>query len=252
MDDAKLQLWRLVSDLSVEDAAILIAGGDPSDLDYESDSFGNEYSVKRTTGHSGFLAVFTSLTNAIRKGHIQAHLAFRAKSGGVDPVRSAMAPNGLRGETWVMSKSDLSRLRDSLEGDPFGDTPLDGADGIRLEVEPDWTRATIDVEDLKAWLRSRGFTTGFFFPSQDESAPDDFMNPDHEHFAPELALAVSAWRGLASEQKFPRGTKPAIESWIDANPNAWLGDGEVSAAAKERIATLVNWRKSGGAPTTGG
>jgi hypothetical protein len=36
---------------------------------------------------------------------------------------------------------------------------------------PDWHKTTIAVEDLRAWLRSRGFKTGFFFPVP-EAVPD--------------------------------------------------------------------------------
>lgn len=246
-DEMKLELWRLVSDLSVEDAAILIAGGDPSDFDWEDDTFGRQYSVKRTDGHHGYLATFTSLTNAIRKGHLPAKLAFRAGSAG--PYSGKLS-----GEIWLLSDGEVDVLRQQFENDPFADTPLDWAHGFQVQVEPDWTSTTIEVEALKAWLRSRGFTEGFFFPAN-ETSPEDpasFMDPSHEHFAPELALAVSAWRALASEQRFVRGPKSAIESWIERNPDAWKGDGELSISAKERISVLVNWKKNGGAPSTDG
>ncbi|WP_191569511.1 hypothetical protein [Paracoccus yeei] len=246
MDDTTLGLWRLVSDLTIEDAAILIAGGDPSEVDHEDDTFGMQHEVKRTTGHPGFLATFTSLKSAIRKGYLSAHLASRADDGGPYSTR-------LGADVWMLSRDEVSALRQRLTNDPFVDFHPDGAHDSQFRLEPDWTRTTVDVEDLKVWLRSRGFTTGFFFPPerQTESASDIFMDPTHEHFSAELALAVAAWRGLASEQRFPRGSKAAIEGWIAGNPDAWRGDGDLSTKAKERIVTLVNWRKSGGAPSTG-
>lgn len=104
-DGMTLGLWRLVSDLTIEDAAILVAGGDPSAVDWEQGSFGDQqYPVKRTDGHPGFLAVFTSLKTAIRKGYLRAELAYEADgSGGYS--------NRLSGETWVMSSFDLSQVR---------------------------------------------------------------------------------------------------------------------------------------------
>src|SRR5690606_10730689 len=147
MDEVNLNLWRLASDLTVEDAAILIAGGDPSAVDYEDDTFGRQQEVKRTVSHPGFLAVFTSLANAIRKGHLSASLATRADGGG--PLS-----NRLEGDIWILSHSEISKIRSTLENDPFINTPLDGADGIQIQVEPDWTRTTIEVERLKDWLRS--------------------------------------------------------------------------------------------------
>lgn len=246
MSDTTLELWRLASDLTVEDAAILIAGGDPSEVDYEDDTFGGQHEVKRTTGHPGFPATFTSLKIAIRKGYLPAHLASRTDDGGPYSTR-------IGADVWTLSSDEVSALRQRLTNDPFSDLAPDGAHDIQFRVEPDWTRTTVDVEDLKAWLRSRGFTTGFFFPSnrQTETAPDIFMDPTHEHFSAELALAVAAWRGLASEQRFPRGPKAAIEAWIAGNPDAWRGDGDLSTNAKDRVVTLVNWRKSGGALPTG-
>lgn len=244
MNDMKLELWRLASDLTVEDAAILIAGGDPSAVDYEEDSFNRQNEIKRTSGHPGFIPVFTALTNAIRKGHLSARLATRADGGG--PLS-----NRLSGDIWILSHREITHIRSTLENDPFDSTPLDGADGIQIQVEPDWTRTTVDVENLKAWLRSRGFTNGFFFPLAEETS-DSFMDPSHDHFAPELALAVSAWRALEGKSGFSRGSKAAISGWIEANPDAWRGEGDLSESAKERIVTVTNWRKTGGAPTTAG
>lgn len=247
-DEMTLALWRLVSDLTVEDAAILVAGGDPSAVDWEHNSFGDQqYPVKRTDGHPGFLAVFTSLKTAIRKGYLRAELAYEAdESGGYS--------NRISGRTWVMSSFDLSQIRTQVAESPFDDIVVPEGASLQITVEPDWKRSTIDVEDLKAWLRSRGHHTGFFFPPEEprDAGTESIVDPSHDHFAPELALAVSAWRALEHKSGFARGSKAAIEGWIDANPEAWLGGSDLSANAKDRIVTVVNWRKSGGAPSTGG
>lgn len=48
-EETDLRLWRLVKNVSVEDAAILIAGGDPSATDLEEPSWSIEsFKVKRT------------------------------------------------------------------------------------------------------------------------------------------------------------------------------------------------------------
>ncbi|MEZ5796503.1 MAG: hypothetical protein R3D63_02820 [Paracoccaceae bacterium] len=49
-DEMTLDLWRLATDLTVVDAAILIAGGIQVDVDHELDTFGIT-SPKRTDGH---------------------------------------------------------------------------------------------------------------------------------------------------------------------------------------------------------
>jgi hypothetical protein len=52
---------------------------------------------------------------------------------------------------------------------------------------PDWHQTTIAVEDLRAWLRSRGFKTGFFFPVP-EAGPD-YLSHFHPNYSPKLAAA---------------------------------------------------------------
>src|SRR5579862_4582811 len=44
------------------------------------------------------------------------------------------------------------------------------------EWEPDWDNATIRVDDLRTWLRSRGFKTGFFFPLPEGP---DYLSDSH-------------------------------------------------------------------------
>ena len=198
-----LNLWRLAADLSVEDAAILIAGGDPSNQDSEHEELLDQrVFFKRTTGHTGFTAAFTALKSAVQREQLKTLRQF---------------------------KSDM-----------------DEADGR----EPDWTKTMIDVDDLKNWLRGRGFTSGFFFPAAPAEI-SEFLDPNHDHFAPELALAVAVWNALSSQQRFPFGPKAAIKNWIAENPNAWNGKEPLSNAGMERIATLVNWQSIGGAPRTG-
>lgn len=196
--DDPLRLWRLSPFLTIEDAAILIAGGDPAVQDeIQAGSFPDSpyIQVKRTTKHPGFFAAMEALRLAVDHDDIQND--FRA--GGHSEVGQAV----------------------------------------------------VKVEDLKNWLRNRGVASGFFFP---EPPPDreDFNDQSHEHFSPELALAVAAWRALANTEKFRRGPKAAIEDWLEANPSEWQSEAELSVSARERIATLVNWKRTGGAPTTGG
>ncbi len=193
-----LHLWRLGPYLTIEDAAILIAGGDPSEVDEVQDGSYRDspyIEVKRTTNHPGFAAAKEVLRLAI--------------------------------------------IHDDIPND------------FRTGEYSDVAQAVVTAADLRIWLRSRGHTTGFFFP-EEPLVQEDFNDQSHEHFSPELALAVTAWRALAETQKFRRGPKAAVEDWIDANPKEWRGEAALSAAAKERIATLVNWKRGGGAPPTGG
>lgn len=245
-EQQKLQLWRLVADLSVVDAAILIAGGDPSAVDREEIFNGNLVDVKRTTGHDGFQAAFAALTRAIRKGDLPAFFTARDEMSGVVSDR---LPN----ENWILSATEVARFREIASNDPFRNLRLNKENNDGVEFEPDWSRTTIDAEELKAWLRSCGFASGFFFPPEQEheAAPDDFMDPAHERYSPHLALAVSAWRGLEGA-KLNRGVKNAIDQWITSNPDAWKSSTPLSKNSKDEIIKVVNWRKEGGPPKTGG
>src|SRR3954471_16862425 len=54
--------------------------------------------------------------------------------------------------------------------------------------EPDWAKTTVTRDHLVAWLKTRGFTRGFFFPAA--SNVPDYLDPNHPNYAPKLAAAV--------------------------------------------------------------
>ena len=109
----------------------------------------------------------------------------------------------------------------------------------------------VSAEWLKELLSSKGFTTGFFFPSS-TSPLEAFMDPNHDHFSPELALAVTVWRAFEGTSVTKRSPRQAVIAWLEDNPDAWRGDDLIKNEAVERVATLVNWAKKGGAPKSGG
>lgn len=82
-----------------------------------------------------------------------------------------------------------------------------------------------------------------------ETPPDlleiqKLLDGSHEHQAEELALAVKAWLGVSKLysqdlQSAPSPNKEAA-AWLDDNaPN-------IGPTKRDRIATVVNWNKSGG------
>lgn len=236
-DDDPLFLWRLAEEHSVVDAAILIAGGDPSVMDAIPNHFDQWEYEQRTTGHPGFAPAFSALKGAIHKGSLAASLRYK-----VDGVSHP----GFDQDQWFVSGADLAKCLD--DDDPFAERPLAGT--LKIEREPDWSKSTVDAEDLRAWLKSRGFSNGFFLRDNSASS-DDFMDSDHDHFAPELALAVKAWRALSSTQKNRGGVIATIEKWIDDHPEEWGPLNCAGTDPKKRIATVANWNKVGGASRTG-
>ncbi|MDX0911861.1 hypothetical protein [Sinorhizobium medicae] len=233
-----IDYWRLADRLSVVDAAILISGNDPSRSHSVHDpTFGEDYSflVQTTTGHRGFEPTFKALKNAILSDRLAAALAFPAAVASVDFAQSSL-------KVVKLAAADVFRMRG------LGLSQHDEV--FVLQSEPDWSRTTIDVGDLKAWLESKHVFPDFFFPKGD---PEDFMNKDHARYSSKLACAVAAWKAIT--QPAPsRTVKQTINAWVKENGAKYDRDrnAEFSNQASDEIATVANWDPGGGAPRTGG
>jgi len=240
-----LEAWRLAEELSVCDATVLICGGDPSTAFSRNPDW--ELEPWEDVEFEGFDGVFKALIAAIRGNKIPARLAFKAYDGPQRPDANFSV---------VFLKRD--RIENNLDNDPFfmladGDTwEAEWADKLVIEKDPLWDKSMVDVEDLKRWLSSRGHTDNFFFANDANmaSTANTFFDRNHPHFSPELALAVRAWDALKGEKELRHSPKQAIRNWIDSNPKAWEGDAPLSNKAKDRIITMLNWKKEGGANRT--
>lgn len=108
------------------------------------------------------------------------------------------------------------------------------------------------VNDLREWLKTKGVFPGFFFPDQqneaDLSQQMPFMDPVHEFYSEELALAVKTWLALFGEGGEYQQNR-AVKEQIKAS----LKGKKLSREAVERISTLVNpkKKKNGGSPPSG-
>ena len=117
----------------------------------------------------------------------------------------------------------------------------------------DWDLTTILVDDLRKWLESRNIKTGFFFP-QSENAPD-YLDKNHEHYAPKLNAAIKAWQAVNADPKLSAGktVSQALSNWLRKNVEE-LGlvkpDRKPNEQALKEIAKISNWNPKGGAPKT--
>lgn len=231
--------WRLHNQLDVPSAVILMLGGDPGQTTLMLD--GELMREVQFRDYPNYKAAFGAVAGAILRGEIEARIAYGLiDAGSTTPDKSRFRIVAAR-DFWTLLKRsahDPSWISES--GPP-----------VQISSEPDWDATMVEVESLRQWLRSKGAVDGFFVSSIQDAGGDAFNDVGHEHFSAELALAVTAWRALAGQQRFPRGPKAAIEAWIDAHPEAWQGDSDLSGSARERIVTLINWRKGGGAPASG-
>jgi hypothetical protein len=135
-----LDYWRLCDQLTVTQAALLLVGKDPTDL---------QYSVRSSRKTPiGFDAAFAALTSAIKAKRLPEHFA-------------------------------------------------EGADVTN------WYNATISVEDLTAWLKTRGINRRFFFPAT-EAGPD-YLSKDHPNYSMKLAAAIMAWKAVSADEELRRG-----------------------------------------------
>ena len=119
--------------------------------------------------------------------------------------------------------------------------------------ETDWTKTTVLVEDLKDWLQSRGFCSGFFFPKVD--GVPDFLDPSHKSYSPKLAAAIGAWQAVNADHDLLKGktVKQALLKWLRKNADQFgltKDDGSPNEQGIEEIAKIANWDTKGGAPKT--
>ncbi|WP_145953473.1 hypothetical protein [Oceaniglobus indicus] len=255
----ELEHWRWCEHLSVIEASMLAVGLNPSN--YEPSSMaglkegqfhriGSSNKTQNYLHSPEFVPVFRAISGAAMRGtlpcsfvHDTRHVPtqrFGDMEFDVDPE--------INEDTIAYDILIQSGVPVSTNFDMPDDQPLPS---LYFVKEPSWDRSSIKVNELRDWMRRLGQKPTFFFPDT-EVENDAFRNPAHEHFSAELDYAVTVWQALLPERKFKGGVKAAIEAWIAANPAAWQGDEPISGAARDRIATLVNWNKGGGAPKTGG
>lgn len=233
-----MDYWRLSDELSIVDAAILITGNDPA-LGHEVSSFHEPPSWTQFRNYEGFEAAFKALKNAILSNRLAATIIYPVGEGDTaayHPVKQPLTI-ALRKGTKLFQDRALNFYRhDAL---------------VFLQGDPDWSKSTIEVSHLTAWLRSRSVFPEFFFPKGD---PESFMNRENERYSAKLACAVAAWKAVTAPAK-NKTPKQSIEDWVTAHGVQFgLGNDEgiVPQNAREEIAKVANWQPQGGAARTGG
>jgi hypothetical protein len=112
----------------------------------------------------------------------------------------------------------------------------------------------IDVDELKRWLLSRNCKPPFFFGTGESNKPD-YLDNKHPSFSLEIAAAIQAWEAIQDpELRKGKTVKAAATVWLTTNYRELdlIHNGKCSSEAIKRIATLVNWQRSGGSPKTPG
>lgn len=228
-------IWRLADALTVAQAAALIAEVEPSALRFRNglpSHFEDEYGLTGSDGISSVRAAFSALVNAINEGDFPATIRRDARMKGWDEWHKV-------GEAVRALRLDEGDVRDGYE-----------AAVIYCEA-PNWEASTVRRSDLVAWLESRGFRSGFFFPGA--TSTPEYLDPKNPRYAHKLAAAVQAW--LSVTDPVGKHPKQALDKWLREHA-ARYGmtdeDGKLNETAIEEVAKVANWKPGGGAPKTPG
>lgn len=132
---------------------------------------------------------------------------------------------------------------------PNYDYDINGNQGPEIEGSINLSQSIIEVDSLRVWLKTRGISTGFFFPTASD-APD-YLDPNNPRYAPKLAAAVQAWQSVTdTEGKHP---KKALAKWLREHAAAFGmtdEEGKPNETGIEETAKVANWQPGGGAPKT--
>ncbi|MCB6182969.1 hypothetical protein LIN78_05330 [Leeia sp. TBRC 13508] len=230
-------LWRLVDPLSVRQAASLIAGFDPNIVIFNvSDDIWFERDGYRDSDGVGWVqTAYTALVNAINAGKLAATIRHNARQADWDEYPSI--------------NEDERVLDENMQFSPR----------ILFCKSPDWSKTTVEIDNLRKWLKEKGMKSGFFFP--DESAIDSvpgYLDPDNPRYSRKLAAAVQAWLAVTASieagNPLKRSAKQTLDAWLKRHANEFeLTDDETglpTPKAMEECSTVANWDTKGGAPSS--
>jgi hypothetical protein len=226
------QFWGLVDPLTVRQAAALIAGVDPNSVDKSDEWFkDSETGLTDSDGITWVQTAFAGLVNAINGRKLKATLRYDA-----EPRYTAGIDNLQRGRGY-WGGEDVAEIKD-WDGSSYVITPC-----------PNWAKSTVCREDLIPWLESKGFRTGYFFPTATDTP--DYLDPKNLRYAPKLAASVRAWLAVTDTGK--TSPKRALVKWLREHAAEFgLSDdeGKPNETGIEEVAKVANWQLGGGAPKT--
>ena len=240
--------------ISVIDAAILVAGGDPSETYYHCDEH-----VQKTHQHDGYNAVFPALRLAILSNKLKAEVRLEIRSGTTRFNPDEVPYEAYRSADYEKVTYDMLVTRLDAHGHENGKTKgqtkrnfsidsLQHEKLLYIAKEPNWTQTTLDVEDLRKWLEKKGVFPEFFFPMGNK---DSVSNKNNPRYSAKLSCALAAWRAV--KRPGPnKSVKQTLQDWVQSN-GVKYGVGEndvVSTTAAEEIAKIANWNTKGGANPT--
>lgn len=218
-----IDFWHFCEDLTVVQAALLILGHDPSEL--QSEVFKENTLFKP----AGFDAIFSGITQAIINEKLNARFRSEAYE--------------LHGFVTVRNGERFDRLAIGNDGEVCR---------IAYKKKPNWDLTTVNVDDLKAWLLSRNIKPAFFFDEQSSNTPD-YLDPNHPRYSEKLAATVKVWLAMNDSNLLEgKAIIPTLENWLESRYKE-LGltyKNEINKTAIKECAKVANWNPDGGATKT--
>ena len=221
-----IDYWRLCDEFNICQAALLIAGEDPSHNQYYVEGWSPE------NRPAGYEAAKMSLKNAISTYTLTAKIRYQA-TGFIELLLTTSSLQKAQGKEAV-----------EIEGRKF-----------LARQNIDWGTTTVNREDLCNWLKVRGFNDGFFFIKNAQASLPNYINSLNENYSPKLAAAIEAWQAISSQPELSKAksVKQAIVIWLRTNAGKFgliKDDGLPNENGIEEVAKVVNWETKGGAPKT--
>lgn len=218
--------WQICDEFTVVQAALLIAGFDPSIYQEGVESDGPR---NRPTGYE---AAKNALIHAINAKRLKAIIKFKAS-----------------GDWGYINYNDLAEYEKVAENQH--------GRNIIYNTMLDLHLTTILRSDLENWLIQRGKgDNSFFFPKK-SVAVLPYLDPNNPNYSFKLAAAIFIWTTLNSDASLMKAktVKQAAVDLLQEKANL-LGlikeDNKLNSQAVEDISKVVNWRPDGGAPKTPG
>ena len=207
--------WRLCDEFTIIQAALLIAGHDPSSDQYYVENWDAE---KRPGGYEGAKA---GLLNAIQTGKLKAKVVY------IKEIVQKYIDEGNEYYSTISVANDLDY--------------------------PDISKTVIEIQDLGKFLKDRGIRDGFF--SEIDRLKTTTMDASSTCYAPKLAAAIRAWTEVSSRPELlhKKSPKQALEKWLREHASEFgltNKDGNPNEQGIEEISKVANWKPAGGATPT--
>jgi hypothetical protein len=165
---------------------------------------------------------------------------------------------------------DANRFREGTDSDPdwhYVDLLVkrDGFDGIHDLAVPTWAENLyVEFENERRWraiwcdlpdIGKGDYSFAWQLRRQavglvgaGSAAEYNAAHPEHASYPDELRAAIEAFEVVHADPTRLRGRSPktVLAEWLETHKP------ELSVSARERIATVANWQREGGAPKTPG